>query len=89
MPQQVLADPARHQEAERLEVEVVSNGPAPGVGDDETLDALRVLACEVEADRPAPVRHEQDDLAKVEMVEQSGQAACVTLRTMVLAPFAP
>ncbi len=89
MPQQVLADPARHQEAERLEVEVVSDRPAPGVRDDETLDALRVLACEVEADRPTPVGHEQGDLAKVEMVEQSGQAVRVTLGTMVLAPCAP
>ena len=46
MPQQVLADPARHQEAERPEVEVVADRPAPGVRDDEALDALRVPAAE-------------------------------------------
>ena len=43
---------------------LVPDRPAPGVRDDETLDALRVPACEVEADRPTPVVHEQGDLAK-------------------------
>ena len=86
---EVLADPARHQKAERLEVVVVPDWPAPGVRDDETLDALRVPAREVEADRPTPVVHEQGDLAQVEMVEQSGQAPRVTLGMMVLAPCAP
>ena len=83
------ATAGRAREAERPEVEVVADRPAPGVRDDETLDALRVPAREVEADRPAPVVHEQGDVAKVEMVEQSGQALRVTPGTMVLAPCAP
>jgi len=70
-------------------VEVVSDRPAPGVRDDETLDALRVPACEVEAGRPTTVGHGQGDFAEVEMVEQGGQTARVTLGTMVLAPGVP
>lgn len=37
LPQPVLANPARHQEAEGPEVEVVLDRLAPGVRDDETL----------------------------------------------------
>ena len=88
MPDEVLADPARHQEAERLEMEVVADRPTPGVRDDETLDALRMLAREVEANWPAPIRHEQGDVTKVEVIEKRGEPVCVTLRMMVLAPGA-
>ena len=85
MPDKVLAEPARHQEAERLEMEVVADRPTPGVRDDETLDALRMLAREVEANRPAPIRHEQCDVTKVEVIEKRGEPVCVTFRMMVLA----
>ena len=88
MPDKVLAEPARHQEAERLEMEVVADRPTPGVRDDETLDALRMLAREVEADRPAPIRHEQGDVTKVEVIEKRGEPVRVTFRMMVLAPGA-
>ena len=88
MPDKVLAEPARHQEAERLEMEVVTDRPTPGVRDDETLDALRMLAREVETDRPAPIRHEQGDVTKVEVIEKRGEPVRVTFRMMVLAPGA-
>ena len=68
MPDQVLADPARHQEAERLEMEVLADRPAPGTRNDEAPDALRMPARDVEAHRSAPVVHEQGDVAKIETV---------------------
>ena len=52
---EVLPDSARHQEAERLEVKVVADRPAPGVRDGETPHALRLPAREVEANRLEPV----------------------------------
>ena len=88
MLDQILADPARHQEAERLEMEVVADRPAPSVRDDEAPDAFRMPARKFQTDRPAPVVHEQGDVAKVEMIEQGGEPAGMTLRMMVLAPAA-
>ncbi len=70
MANQMLADHTRHQEAERLEMEVVADRPAPSIRNDETADPFRMPAREVQTDRPAPVVHDQGDASKSQMIEQ-------------------
>ena len=87
-PDEVLAEPTRHQETERPEVEIVAHRPAPGVGDDEPLDAVRIAACEFQSDRAAPVRHEQSHVLKVESVEQGSEPVRVAPGVVVFPPAA-
>ena len=85
---EVLSDPTRHQKTERPEVKVVIDRPAPGVGDHDPFHPVWMPAREIEADWPAPIRHEQGQVAKVEMTEQGGETVRMAFRMVVFGPFA-
>ena len=85
MANQILTDPARHQKAEGLEVEVIADWPAPAVGNHKLADPFWMSACEVEADWPTPVVHEERDVTKIEMVKQGFETVRVTFGMMIFA----
>ena len=74
--------------AERFEMRIVLDPPAPSVCDDDRLDSARMLAREIQADRPGPIRHEQRQLAEFKMVDKGGRRPRVGVGMMVFRPGA-